>query len=175
MTCSFKVRKNLSATPPAWGCSRKAKLAATPRHGSASENGSRGTGCRGRCAGRARLHRPEPGKDPLGRRLEGGEAVPALGDLPPHALRVPVLHAGECPSPAVVKREHAGAVSPPHEVGLRGHDPSRVLAGGLLGHAAGGEEVRLPYQAQHPLSGYRDAPAVPQARPYLAVPLADKG
>ena len=92
-------------------------------------------------AGRGRAI--QPGK-PHGDRLQGGEAVAALADMPADTLGVPMLDGGEDPAPAVVHREHPNAIGAPHEV--RGmSDDLTVMGIAATAAAAMGREQIVSY------------------------------
>lgn len=58
----------------------------------------------------------------MGKGLRGGEAGALLAYMPAYALRVPVLHRHEEPTPAVFNGEDPEAVSAPQDIGDIGGD-----------------------------------------------------
>ena len=126
-------------------------------------------------AGRGRAI--QPGK-PHGDRLQGGEAVTALADMPgSDTLGVPMLDGGEDPAPAVVHREHPNAHRwPAHEPfeGACRDDTHRHGDTPPRRRQRWGESRRvLAHQAEHPLAGNNpDVATDPKPSPDLAVALA---
>ena len=123
-------------------------------------------------AGRVRAI--QPGK-PHGDRLQGGEAVAALADMPADTLGVPMLDGGEDPAPAVVHREHPNAIGAPHEVRGMSDDLTVMGIAATAAAAMGREQIVLAHQAEHPLAGNPDVATDPKPSPDLAVALALPG
>ena len=123
-------------------------------------------------AGRGRAI--QPGK-PHGDRLQGGEAVAALADMPADTLGVPMLDGGEDPAPAVVHREHPNAIGAPHEVRGMSDDLTVMGIAATAAAAMGREQIVLAHQAEHPLAGNPDVATDPKPSPDLAVALALPG
>ena len=119
MICSFSVRLNRSATPLVWGSADEGvgRLDA-PELDLVGEVVRQILGAvihPARPAPRAAPAAVEPYSParPHGDRLQGGEAVAALADMPADTLGVPMLDGGEDPAPAVVHREHPNAIGAP--------------------------------------------------------------
>ena len=105
----------------------------------------------------------------LGDRFQGGEAVPNLTHVPPHALRVPVVGC-EGPDPAVVHGKHPNAVGPPHDVGRRGDDRPVVKLWIALAAAVRRQQPVCAHHAQDPGPG--DADPVQDPQPCVHLPMA---
>ena len=180
MICSFSVRLNRSATPLVWGLGDEGvgrldapeldlvgevvrQILGAVIHPQ-SQSSSR--------AGRGRAI--QPGKS-HGDRLQGGDAIAALADMPADTLGVPMLDGGEDPAPAVVHREHPNAVGAPHEVRGMSDDLTVMGIAATAAAAMGREQVVLAHQAEHPLAGNPDVATDPKPSPNLAVALALPG
>ena len=125
-------------------------------------------------AGHAFADAPEAFPDALANRLQGLEAVPALGGMEPDALGRAVIDGHEDEGYPLGDGHGGRHVRAPHHVGRLGGDgPVVRLWPVRVARALRGLEAGLPHQPPHPfLRGPN--PVDPQLRPGLPVPLAMK-
>ena len=117
-------------------------------------------------------NRPKCSLHALPQRLQGLEAVAALGGVQADALARAVIDGHEDVGRPLAGGDGGRHVGAPHRVRLLGRDRAVVgLRAVGVAAPAWGLEVMLPHQPPDPLGGRADAP-MPQPRPDLAVALA---
>src|ERR1700738_3374600 len=106
--------------------------------------------------------------------LQGGEPVARLDRMDANAAGVAMINRREHPDPAVIHGLDEHAVGAPHFVRAARRDRAVVQRRLTLGPTMRRQQSVLPHQTQHTGARDPDVAQDTQARPYLAVPLADK-
>ena len=90
----------------------------------------------------------------------------------PDDLGVEVVDGGENPNPALLGRLHQGGVGSPQHVQGLGQDGAVMIVGRARRPPERREQLIVAHQAQDAVAANRQAQAIVQAGPDLAVPLA---